>query len=253
MAEYKIDDLAQAANTTTRNIRAYRERGLLHEPQRRGRINFYDESHLERLKLIDTLLQRGFTSAHIIDFIEGWESGKSLAEILGLPSAVTTTWSRDETLELPLEGIEAFLGARDRELLDKLIEMGMVSISNDNAVFAETQLVEAFLELRDFGFELRPLIDVMGAVTEHVDQIAQIMIRAGMDLIENQQRGSGAPERTEDVGRTIDAITRLENVAVKSVHILLARAVDHNLKQGLDQYFDGAASSNSRPPAQPSP
>ncbi|PRC58401.1 MerR family transcriptional regulator, partial [Mycobacterium sp. ITM-2017-0098] len=35
--EYRIDELARLAGTTTRNIRVYRDRGLLHPPLRVGR------------------------------------------------------------------------------------------------------------------------------------------------------------------------------------------------------------------------
>src|SRR5437588_784942 len=99
MAEYRIDDLARAGGTTSRNVRAYQERGLLPAPtKRRGRALIYDESHLERLKIIDALLQRGFTTAHIADFITSWETGKDLTEILGLQHAVTATWGQGETL-----------------------------------------------------------------------------------------------------------------------------------------------------------
>ncbi len=36
--EYRIEELARLAGTTTRNIRVYRDRGLLHPPLRVGRI-----------------------------------------------------------------------------------------------------------------------------------------------------------------------------------------------------------------------
>lgn len=36
MTEYRIDELAHAAGTTSRNVRAYRERGLLPPPRKRG-------------------------------------------------------------------------------------------------------------------------------------------------------------------------------------------------------------------------
>ncbi|MEV6137815.1 MerR family transcriptional regulator [Nocardia sp. NPDC051990] len=64
MPDYWIDDLARAAGNTTRNVRAYQERGLLPPPVGKdGRASVYDDSHLERLRLIDALLQRGFTTA----------------------------------------------------------------------------------------------------------------------------------------------------------------------------------------------
>jgi DNA-binding transcriptional MerR regulator len=93
MAEYRIDDLARAAGSTARNVRAYQERGLLPPPVKRGRVGIYNDSHLVRLRLIDSLLQRGFTTAHINDFITNWESGNDLAEVLGLENAVTAPWA----------------------------------------------------------------------------------------------------------------------------------------------------------------
>ena len=36
--EYRIEELARLAGTTTRNIRVYRDRGLLHPPLRVGRL-----------------------------------------------------------------------------------------------------------------------------------------------------------------------------------------------------------------------
>ncbi|MGH3967103.1 MAG: MerR family transcriptional regulator, partial [Mycobacterium sp.] len=48
--EYRIEDLARLAGTTTRNIRVYRDRGLLHRPLRVGRVALYNDTHLTRLR-----------------------------------------------------------------------------------------------------------------------------------------------------------------------------------------------------------
>src|SRR6202043_1700078 len=94
MAENRIDDLARAAGTTARNVRAYQERGLLPPPEKRGRVGYYNDSHLARLKLIDSLLSRGFTTAHIQDFITSWETGNDIAEVLGLEDTLTERWAQ---------------------------------------------------------------------------------------------------------------------------------------------------------------
>lgn len=234
MPEYRVDDLARAANVTTRNIRAYRERGLLPEPHRRGRTNFYDETHLERLKLIDTLLQRGFTINHIADFIEGWEKGKSLTEILGLPRPASRAWERDHTFELPLEVVEEFLTG-DAETLNQLVRMDMARIEEGTVVFTEPQLVRVFIKLQQYGFQLRPVVGVMAEIAEKTNDIARIMIRAAVDVI-----ASGATDdvkRPRDVARAIDQLTELTDIAMKSVNVLLARAVDENLKRGMDAFI----------------
>src|SRR6478735_4790641 len=97
MTEYRIDDLARAAGTTTRNVRGYQDRGLLPRPTRRGRIAIYTDSHLARLKVINNLLLRGFTIRHIGDFLHGISHGADLADVLGLREVVTEPWSTAHT------------------------------------------------------------------------------------------------------------------------------------------------------------
>ncbi|MBP7879737.1 MAG: MerR family transcriptional regulator, partial [Candidatus Microthrix sp.] len=56
--DYRAEELAVKAGTTVRNIRSYRDHGLLPAPERRGRLALYDDSHLDRLLLISKLIQR---------------------------------------------------------------------------------------------------------------------------------------------------------------------------------------------------
>src|ERR1700710_1767814 len=88
MAEYRLDELALISGVSARNIRAYRERGLLDAPRRVGRAAFYDEHHLAQLRAVQDLLRKGFTSAHIAEFLDGTRRGHDLADILGLQHAV---------------------------------------------------------------------------------------------------------------------------------------------------------------------
>ncbi|TQK28207.1 MerR-like DNA binding protein [Arthrobacter sp. SLBN-53] len=87
-AEYRLHDLARASGVSARNIRAYRERGLLDPPRRVGRAAFYDAVHLMQLQTIDRLLARGFTSAHIAEFFETVRAGRDVGDVLGLDVAI---------------------------------------------------------------------------------------------------------------------------------------------------------------------
>ena len=88
MAEYRLDELARISDVSARNIRAYRERGLLDPPRRVGRSAFYDDYHLSQLRTINQLLRRGFNSAHIAEFFASMRQGADLADILGIQRAV---------------------------------------------------------------------------------------------------------------------------------------------------------------------
>src|SRR6202046_2061279 len=94
--EYRIEDLARLAGTTTRNIRVYRDRGLLHPPLRVGRIALFNDTHLTRLRLITSLLDRGYNIAHVHEMLSAWEQGKNLGDMLGLESAIAGSWATEK-------------------------------------------------------------------------------------------------------------------------------------------------------------
>ncbi|MCV7225316.1 MerR family transcriptional regulator [Mycolicibacterium komossense] len=98
MAEYRIEELAKVSGVSSRNIRAYRERGLLEPPRRVGRTAVYGDRHLTQLQVINRLLGKGFNSAHIADFFEAVREGHDLADLLGLRAITAATRRRDADL-----------------------------------------------------------------------------------------------------------------------------------------------------------
>lgn len=235
--EYRIDDLAHAAGTTTRNVRAYRERGLLPPPEKRGRIGIYDDVHLSRLRLIDVLLQRGFTTSHISDFITGWENGKDLAEVLGLQNAVTEQWSNDEVVEIPLDMVDEFLG--DSDQLTRLQALGLARVDGDTCIFTDPELLSGFSSLSEYGFTIRQLIDLHERIHAAVDGIAKDMIGTAKNHIVDLH-GEGWLPGDDEVGATTDMLVKMRELAVHSVTAILARTLDENLQHELGDYLTTA-------------
>ena len=73
-----IEELASKAGTATTTVRMYQSKGLLPPPERRGRIGYYGQGHLARLRLIAQLQERGFSLASIKQLTDAWESGRGL-------------------------------------------------------------------------------------------------------------------------------------------------------------------------------
>src|SRR5437016_3648876 len=90
--EYRIEQLAQAGGVAVDTIRFYQGKGLLDPPRRDGRVTWYSEGHLERLRRIRSLQQRGFTLAVIRRFLEGEleDSDEALVEAVTAPAAPDT-------------------------------------------------------------------------------------------------------------------------------------------------------------------
>ncbi len=69
--EYRIEQLARAAGVAVDTIRFYQGKGLLDAPRREGRVTFYGEGHVERLRRIKELQLQGFTLTVIQRFLTG--------------------------------------------------------------------------------------------------------------------------------------------------------------------------------------
>jgi DNA-binding transcriptional MerR regulator len=69
--EYRIEQLARAAGVAVDTIRFYQGKGLLEAPRREGRVTWYGDTHVDRLKRIKELQQQGFTLTVIQRFLAG--------------------------------------------------------------------------------------------------------------------------------------------------------------------------------------
>ncbi|HEX2646994.1 MAG TPA: MerR family transcriptional regulator [Candidatus Dormibacteraeota bacterium] len=69
--EYRIEQLSRTAGVAVDTIRFYQGKGLLDAPRRDGRVTYYGEAHVQRLKRIKELQQQGFTLTVIQRFLAG--------------------------------------------------------------------------------------------------------------------------------------------------------------------------------------
>ena len=96
-ATMTIDELAAATGVPTRTVRFYQARGALMRPEIRGRVAFYGDAHVERLRLIAQLQDRGLRIDAIRDLVAGIDRGElDLAEWLGLEREVQAPWADDQ-------------------------------------------------------------------------------------------------------------------------------------------------------------
>src|ERR1700759_4572935 len=142
--EYRIEDLARLAGTTTRNIRVYRDRGLLPPPLRVGRIALFNDTHLTRLRLITSMLDRGYNIAHVREMLSAWEEGKDLGDVLGLETAIAGSWTSERSQGAALAEARRFVN--DDKALDRLVQLHFINIDDGQATITRPKLIEAFNE-----------------------------------------------------------------------------------------------------------
>ncbi|MER6914746.1 MerR family transcriptional regulator [Streptomyces sp. NPDC000594] len=64
-ARYTVEELSRIVGMSPRNVRAHQSRKLLQPPVRRGRVGYYDDTHVRRLEHIVSLQRQGFNLVSI--------------------------------------------------------------------------------------------------------------------------------------------------------------------------------------------
>lgn len=232
--EYRIDELARLAGTTTRNIRVYRDRGLLHPPLRVGRIALFNDTHLTRLRLITSLLNRGYNIAHVKEMLSAWEQGKDLGDILGLESAIAGSWATEKPDRMPSTAARRLID--DPAGFDRLVSLGIIRLDDgEQATIMRPTLVDAFIEIRQYGVALAKLIDLHEQIAPLLDQISALLVQAGLEeVVDKINPGAAMPDDVE-VAQLITTLVRFRTQAVTAVGATLASSIESQVESVVGQ------------------
>ena len=226
--EYRIEELARIAGTTTRNIRVYRDRGLVPPPMRVGRIALYNDTHLTRLRLITSMLDRGYTLAHVHEMLSAWEEGKDLGDVLGLETALVGTWAAEKPETRRLADVQRLID--DEAAFTRLVDLHLIKVEGDRATLLRPKLIDAFNEIRGYGIDLDKLIDLHELISPLVDEIGGILVQAGAEHVaEVIKPGEALPQDTE-VAELITMLVRFRTQAVASVAGTLASSIESRIE-----------------------
>ena len=191
--------MAQAAGVAVDTIRFYQGKGLLAPPRRQGRVTWYADEHLERLRRIRALQQRGFTLTVIRRFLEGEleSSDEALVEAVthGAPAPAEETLSLDELSQR--SGVAA-------PLLKTLEQAGLLLPVSDPGEeprypLEDLEALSAGLKLLEAGVPLTSLMELGASHAAAVDATA----RRAVELFDEHVR-----ERIQATGRNQEEAER---------------------------------------------
>ncbi|ORA61671.1 MerR family transcriptional regulator [Mycobacteroides franklinii] len=226
--EYRIDDLARAAGTTTRNIRVYRDRGLLPAPARVGRLAIYNESHVARLRLITSMLDRGYNLAHLQEMLTAWEEGKDLGDILGIETALVGTWADERPRTVSRAEAEQLVD--DPAARDRLVALGLIRVTGDSAVITRPKLIEAFDDIRQYGMGLDQQIDVYEKILPHIEEISRILVESGAHMVTARLESGGKQLDDAQIRELLTLLVKLRTYSVSSVRDTLAVSIESTIE-----------------------
>ncbi|WP_326757034.1 MerR family transcriptional regulator [Streptomyces hirsutus] len=206
-----MEELARLAGVTVRTLRFYRERKLISPPRREGRIAWYDDHHLARLRTITALLERGHTLNGIAELAEAFDHGRDVGELLGMGAPTEETPVR----LTPEELADHFAGEVTPENLAAAMDLGYLGTDGEEIVHISRRLLDVSSALVREGIPLAEVLRAGREVRTHTEAMADLFA----ELILRH-----APE---------EAVHRLRPLARSVVDAELSLAMDRRLhKQG---------------------
>jgi DNA-binding transcriptional MerR regulator len=164
-----MEELARLAGITVRTLRFYRERKLIPPPRREGRIAWYDDHHLARLRTIAALLERGHTLTGIAELAEALDHGRNVADVLGVSP------TEEEPVRLTPEELAArFEGEVTPENLSAALDLGYLGTDGDEIVHISRRLLDVSSALVREGIPLAEVLAAGARVREHADVMAEM-------------------------------------------------------------------------------
>jgi DNA-binding transcriptional MerR regulator len=232
MARLRIDDLAREAGLTTRNIRAYQDKGLLPPPAIVGRTGWYDDTHLARLRVISRLLGRGFSLAAIADLLASWDEGRDLGDILGVGEA-TLSYTDEEPVMVSGEELEARFGGASRQAGDRAVALGLIEPAGDGWRVLSPRMLDAANVLVEAGYPLDALLDEAERLQHEADEIACRFLDLWETHIWEPVRAAGAPP--DEVARVAELMDRSRLVPSEIMRAVTAAAMRREAERRLER------------------
>jgi DNA-binding transcriptional MerR regulator len=231
---YTIDELAAATGVPSRTVRHYQWVGALPPPARRGRIALYRQEHLERLRLIAQLQDRGLHLRAIRDALrQAAHRRLSLEEWLGLGEQLRQPWSGETPLALSEAELRQRLGDRPAGFVATLVRVGLLRRHGNQLAPAyrvpSPGLLDIGLKLHDAGLDIETGADAAALVRHSMRRAAGKLVRR---FAKRSGRGFGRSRSAGDVG---EALTALRSLGAEAVRLVFAQEIERALRAALEK------------------
>jgi DNA-binding transcriptional MerR regulator len=231
---YTIDELAAATGVPSRTVRHYQWVGALPPPARKGRVALYREEHVQRLRLIAQLQDRGLHLRAIRDALrQAAHRRLSLEEWLGIGEHLRQPWSDETPLVLTEAELRQRLGNRPAGFVATLLRVGLLRRQGDQLAPAylvrSPGLLDIGLRLHDAGMDIETGAEAAALLRDSMRRAAVKLVR---QFATRSGRGFARSRSAVDVG---EALTALRPLGAEAVRLVFAQEIERALRAAMDK------------------
>jgi DNA-binding transcriptional MerR regulator len=235
--EYTIDELATATGVPSRTIRFYQSRGALPGPKIRGRVAYYGDGHVERLRLIATLQDRGLRIKAIRDLLQRADRGElALDDWLGLERQLKQPWADDRPGIVSEDELGELVGRRPGAIAE-LLRLDEIERRDDRYLVRSPALLRIGLRLEAAGVDLETAVGAARLLRKHLTRAAEDLIA---HFYKRAGKGFGRAASAADLGAAYEA---LRPMGLEAIQIIFSQEISRALRKRVDL---GAAAEMTR-------
>jgi len=223
-AAWTIDDLGHEAQLPTRTIRFYQARGALMRPEIRGRVAFYGPPHVERLKLIAQLQDRGLRIEAIRELVARIDRGElDLGQWLGVEQQVQSPWAAgDQALTVDEAGLYALAGTDRAGIVAALLRARLVQRHGDVFLVPSPSLMAIALRFEAAGVSLGVAAKAAEVAHKHLGKAVKELVAM---FVKGGREGTVAFEDPETLFAT------LRPLGTEAIALMFSRQMDRALRK----------------------
>ena len=221
---FTIDELAAESGVASRTIRFYQSKGVLSAPERCGRVAQYGRVHVDQLRKIGELKDKGLTIRAIRDLMARIARGEILySEWLGFEEEIESPWIDDAAQVFDKDALEAKLGDRRKGLVADLEELGTIERRGNQWFVPSLSRLNIVLGLEKVGIGLSTCKGAGDVLEKHMGRAAKEVV----DLFSKDLSGRlGQINSPDDVS---SALATLKSLGISAVSLMFAQAVQEEL------------------------
>lgn len=236
-----LDELARLSGMTARNVRAHQERGLMPPPQVRGRVGYYTQDHLDRLRMVAELQAEGLSLAAVQRTMADVPPGRA-GQALAVRRSLLEGWDEESPEVFALEELRGWFGDDVEQILDRASAMGLVVRLEDGVEVLAPSLLAALRDVAALGVPASVVLDVQERLAKATDTIAAVFADF---VLENLYRPDGdAPAHDlVELGELVDGMRPL---AVRATVTNLGRSLSREVERALAATAQGGKARRRR-------
>lgn len=235
--EYTVDELAELVGLPTRTIRYYQSQGTLPAPRRVGRSAVYDDEHVQRLRLIASLRERGLRLDAIREVIDrAREGGESLQSWLGLSELADGKWTDEQPVLLAAHELVTHLGPDGVGMKDDLERHGLIRRVDDRPtpvyLVPSMTLLGSALALVRAGIDMAATVETAELMRHHIGRMADELVDYFTRYLGRELAGGFDPDLLRPL------VDELRVVGFDALRVLYGQEIERSLLALVENHRD---------------